>query len=283
MSDLYDILIRDFILAPKMAEELMAPGHQSRINGIVKFIEKSGGKIPDREALMLSVIRYPDIPPRIQVHNGNHRLVALARFKPDAKFADVAHLVGSLHDGWLETNIAYHYHVYTNFSPRCRLAVEECPSADGPVKRIFTKVPISFTDPEVFQHVEVWDGRVHTSFGLPISTVVTAMESAAKISYEGIGLTCGAGDQYGVLVEIDVGYGNAVFTAVDGEANATQLKNVAYNKWWLNAPRGITRLFYRGQYTESPTQPVGNLQPLSEKIPLFPFSLFARTVKVIVA
>lgn len=183
MSDLDDILIWDFILAPKMAEELMAPGHQSRINSIVEFINKSCGKIPDREALMLSVIRYPNIRPQIQVHNGTYRLVALALTKPNA------HLVDSLHDGCLETDIVYHYHVFTNFAPRCRLAVEECPSGDGPVKRIFTKVPISFTDPEVFQHVEVWDGRVHTSFGLPIAAVVVAMESAAKISYEGIGLT----------------------------------------------------------------------------------------------
>lgn len=117
MSDLDDILIWDFILAPKMAEELMAPGHQSRINSIVEFINKSCGKIPDREALMLSVIRYPNIRPQIQVHNGNHRLVAMALTKPDATFSDVAHLVDSLNDGCLETDIVYHYHVFTNFAP----------------------------------------------------------------------------------------------------------------------------------------------------------------------
>jgi hypothetical protein len=208
------VRIVDILLAPKMCETLvLEPGHRRRIDDLRIAIRDGDGKLPmpsnDSNKIILSVAEG-----RVQVHDGNHRLVALALENPAATINNIRNHIRYVHDKELYSPVSYHFHIHTNFIGG---AGEGISSSDGRVKHISSRKPICFMDPEIFSREDVYDGKIYTSFGLSIKTAVDAINNENKIYLGEIGIERCHGDEYDKIVitaEINVGFGNAVFVSV---------------------------------------------------------------------
>lgn len=147
------ILVEDILLAPKMDLELFSGySHKSRIDALYKYIHQNAGQLPYGEGIILSYING-----RVQVHNGNHRLVALAMYNHNATIGSIRQHITSIHHEQVSEGKIYYFHIFTNFQPG--VDFEEIETSDGAVKCITTRVPISVLDQEIFKE---------DSLGMPI-------------------------------------------------------------------------------------------------------------------
>ncbi len=178
-----DIRITNFLLAPKMCQTLVREDeHRRKIEAIRIYIRTNNNRLPGDRNITLSWSNG-----FLQVHNGNHRLVALALENPTATYRDIREYVSFLHDRVLNEQREYYFHVYTNqceHSPTIRLK-DYHSHAHGGVKRAFTATPIFFRDPNIFRRNENWGHGPDTSFGLTIGNVMHAINNYNAIDFSG--------------------------------------------------------------------------------------------------
>lgn len=175
-----DIRITNFLLAPKMCQTLVLdPEHRRKIDGIRGYIRTNNNRLPGDANITLSWSNG-----FLQVHNGNHRLVALALENPAATYRDVRDYVSFLHDRSLHEPRVYYFHVYTNQCEHPTIRLEDYHSHEhGGVKRVCTVTPIFFRDPEIFRRNENWGHGPDTSFGLTIGNAVYAINNNNAIDF----------------------------------------------------------------------------------------------------
>ena len=147
------LLVEDILLAPKMDLELFSGySHKARIDALYKYIYQNAGQLPYGEGITLSYVNG-----KVQVHNGNHRLVALVMYNHNATIGSIQQHITSIHHERVNCGEIYYFHIFTNF--QSSVDFEEIETSDGAVKSIITKVPISFLDQGVFKE---------DSLGMPI-------------------------------------------------------------------------------------------------------------------
>ena len=181
LMPLRDQPISTILLAPKLCSDLVQQSkHRQKIDSIREYIKLHEGKLPEtslEDGIILSVI-IRGTNTFIQAHDGNHRLMALALERPDATVADIIPYVRYVHDEHVSEPLPFFFHCFTNPIASSRKQFHTLHSAkDGDVKEVRSSSPIFFRDPTIFQHGEVFDGCIYTSFGLSLKTLVDSYES----------------------------------------------------------------------------------------------------------
>ncbi len=142
------IPLKQLLLAPKMCDTcVLGLVHRKKIKEFCNDIAQNGNKLPTHytKDIILSYTRG-----YVQVHDGNHRLIALAFQNPNATVANISDHIEFIHDTELNEPRPYYFHILTNFQKNVKFDIIE-DSKDGKVKCINSKSPIFFRDETIFK------------------------------------------------------------------------------------------------------------------------------------